>query len=239
MNNQSVNEILNGIQAIIFDMDELMVDSHPVHKVVMDKILKKYDHSFAELTREEELGLFGLSILDGFRFFHKKFGLKDKVSAKDLNEQFNHMLLPTYRKKIQAMPGLQNLVDSCKKRGYRLALASSATRAKIDIVLNKFGLNDLFEVVVSGEDEIKHGKPAPDIFLTAAKKLAIIPSQCLVLEDAKNGIEAAKRAGMLCIGVHNQYNYEKLGIKQDLSAADLQVSGLDELQNILFTTTSR
>jgi beta-phosphoglucomutase-like phosphatase (HAD superfamily) len=127
------------------------------------------------------------------------------------------------------MPGLFELVDGIGKVGYNLAIASSAPRKKIDIVLEKLGLGDKYEQIVSGEDEVKLGKPFPDIFLKAAEKLKMPASNIVVLEDAQNGVEAAKAAGMYCIGVHNKFTYEKLGIRQDLSKADIQVESLKDI----------
>ena len=95
--------------------------------------------------------------------------------------------------------------------------------------MEKLGLIKIFEKIVSGEDEVKHGKPAPDIFLRAAEKIGVKPEECLVLEDAKNGVDAAKAAKMRCIGVHNKFTYNRLGIKQDLSKADLEVDELSEI----------
>jgi HAD superfamily hydrolase (TIGR01509 family) len=132
------------------------------------------------------------------------------------------------------MPGLSELVDSLRGK-YKLVLASSAKRSKIEIVLKKLHLDvNIFDAIVSGEDEIEHGKPAPDIFLKAAKKIGITDaSSCLVLEDAKNGVEAAKAAGMKAIGVHNQFSRKRLGIRQDLHVADLEVDNLAAVRDFL------
>lgn len=87
----------------------------------------------------------------------------------------------------------------------------------------------MFEAVVSGEDEIARGKPAPDIFLAAARKLGCQPDHCIGFEDARNGIESLNAAGIFSIGVHNQFAQQRLGIRQDLSEADLEVDSLTEL----------
>lgn len=145
-----------------------------------------------------------------------------------LDSEFNERLLPIFADNFVPMPGLIPLVNSLSENGYTLAVASSSIRPKIDIVLNKLDLIEKFRIIVSGE-EIKHGKPAPDIFLRAAEKTGIEPVRSLVLEDATNGVLAAKAAGMFVIGVHNRFTYERLGLKQDLSKADLEAGSLEEI----------
>ena len=102
-------------------------------------------------------------------------------------------------------------------------MASSGTKEFINIVLDKFKIRDYFRVIVSG-DEVSVGKPAPETFLIAAEKLGLSPQQCIVLEDATNGIESAKAAGCKCIAIP----YKK-GLKQDLSKADLILDSLNEV----------
>lgn len=223
-----------AIKAIIFDMDDLMINSHPMHMAVFEAVLNKYGASLKNpkkpLTKEEEVGFFGKKIKEVIVHLRKKYKLEDKVSVSEMNNNFNELMLLLTEQHVQPMPGLYKLINWLKKKGYKLVLASSAKKTKIVIVLKKLSLLfNIFEGFVSGEDEIKHGKPAPDIFLKAAEKARVKPKQCLVLEDAKNGVEAAKAAGMYCIGVHNKFTYQRLGIKQDLSKADLQVHGLNEI----------
>ncbi len=222
------------IQAVIFDMDDLMINSHPAHMQIMESVLKEIDPRVAfygngtnSLPEEEEASFFGLKIIEVLKKLADRYGVT--VPAEQLNIRYNQVLLRDFGKVIKQMDGLSELITELKDKGYKLAVASSAPRRKIDIVLDTFGYSTVFEAIVSGEDEIKHGKPAPDIFLKAAEKLGIAPSKCLVLEDAKNGIEATKAAGMYCIGVHNQFAYERLGIRQDLSKADRQVESLKDV----------
>lgn len=101
------------------------------------------------------------------------------------------------------MPGLVNLVADREAGGLKLAIASSARRRKIDIVLRKLGLEDKFspDGIVSAEDDIEHGKPAPDIYLEAARKVGSKPEECIGFEGAKNGVESINAAGMYAVGV--------------------------------------
>lgn len=106
---------------------------------------------------------------------------------------------------------------------YLLALASSNNRKIVDSIMDRFDLSKYIKVSISGEDVLK-GKPNPEIFLKAAKKLDVKPSNCVVIEDAFAGVQAAKAAGMKCIGYKNLNSG-----KQDLSDADLIVESFSEL----------
>ena len=101
---------------------------------------------------------------------------------------------------IRAMPGALALVDRLHRRGMPLAVASSSPRSFIERVLRCLGVLDRFAVVQSGE-EVARGKPQPDVFLTVASKLGLAPGECVVIEDSKNGIIAARRAGMRCVAL--------------------------------------
>lgn len=212
-------------------MDELMVNSEAVHKGIIEKVLNTYGASLYDpkdpFTKEQEAGWFGLTLLDIFKYFHKRFHLENKTTPEEMNNLFNELLFPIYEKEVPEMPGVRDIITYVKGK-YKLAIASSAKRTKIDMVIHKLDAKDVFDVIVSGEDEVKLGKPAPDIYLKAAELLHVAPQACLVLEDAKNGVEAAKAAGMYCIGVHNKLTFEKIGKKQDLSKADVEVDSLFE-----------
>ncbi len=222
--------------ACIFDMDELMVDSFLYHGIVFAEIFKPYGIVWrgkgSLLTKELESTLFGLSIPDVMQRLVKAFGLERKADPQILLKQYNSLLLPVFeRENIVPAEGLLLLVNDLAHQGYLLAVASSAPKKKIDIVLKKIRLEKFFPVIVSGEDEIKHGKPAPDIFLKAAERLMIAPEKCVVFEDAENGVLAARAAGMKCVGIHSQTVYKVVGQRQDLSKSDIEVESLKELSS--------
>ena len=121
------------------------------------------------------------------------------------------------------MPDLLQSLKLFKKNKFKIALASSGTKKYINVVLAKFKIADYFDVIVSGDD-IKRGKPDPEIFSVAVKKLGLKPEETLVLEDATNGIEAAKSAGCKCIAVIN-----KMTPPQNYSKADLVINSLEEI----------
>ena len=130
-------------------------------------------------------------------------------------------MVPT---RLVSFPGAQNLVGVCRKAGLRIAVASSADLVKIEANLAKIGLPaGIWDTVVTGED-ILDKKPAPDIFLHAAAKLGTPASQCVVVEDAVNGVLAAKAAGMRCVAVAQTFPADLLG------AADLVRLAISEIQ---------
>jgi HAD superfamily hydrolase (TIGR01509 family) len=127
------------------------------------------------------------------------------------------------------MPGLFELIDALDARRIKRAVASSGVRSYVEAVLRSIGAAGRFEVVVTADD-VANGKPAPDAFLRAAERLDAKPQACLVLEDAPNGIAAARAAGMRCAAVPNDFTR-----KLDLSAADYSMPSLHAVREALDT----
>jgi HAD superfamily hydrolase (TIGR01509 family) len=121
------------------------------------------------------------------------------------------------------MPGVPDVLERIRQAGYRLALASSAEPEAVAATVEVLGLGRLLEAVVSG-DQVTRGKPAPDIFLEAARRLEVTPGRCLVVEDTRNGLLAAKAAGMACAVVPCSFTRQ-----QDFTEADARVGALRDL----------
>jgi HAD superfamily hydrolase (TIGR01509 family) len=108
--------------------------------------------------------------------------------------------------RLQALPGVHDFIKAARSAGIRLAVATSADEVKLKTNLHEIGLNKtLFDALVNGL-EIEHKKPAPDIFLEAARRLGIDPAACIVFEDAVNGVQAGKAAGARCVGVTSSFD---------------------------------
>ena len=120
------------------------------------------------------------------------------------------------------MPGVERFVRALHARGITLAVASSAVGDSIDEILRRFGIRDLFALIVDGS-EVAHGKPDPEAYLLTARKLGVAPAECIVFEDSHVGVVAAKRAGMACIAVRNPRARQW----QDLTGADRVVDSFD------------
>ncbi len=193
------------LQAVIFDMDGVLTDSEPLINAAAIAM-------FAELglaVRPEDFLPFVGAGEDRYigGVAEKHCFALDLPAAKRRAYEIYLQLVPT---RLRAFAGAPELVRACRDAGMKVAVASSADRVKIVANLEQMGLPlPAWDAVVVGED-VAVKKPAPDIFLCAATRLALLPSQCVVVEDAVNGIQAAKAAGMRCVAVAQTFSAEKL-----------------------------
>lgn len=198
-----------SIQAFLFDLDGLMVDSEPHALAMWRAVMARRGVALDPPTIEAMLGL---RVDATSRMLIERFALRDDPDA--LGAEKSDLQIERLDGNVTAMPGLHDLIDALDARGIRRAIASSGIRRYIDAVLQSIGLAGRFTVIAGG-DEVSRGKPAPDVFLLAADRLGVPPSKCLVLEDAPNGVAAAKAAGMACVAIPNEHTRAL-----DLSAAD-------------------
>lgn len=193
-----------NVQAIIFDMDGVLVDSeHVITKAAM-LALKEYGvtvkesdfHPFTGTGEDRFIG--GVAAL---------YGLDYKLEMKTRTYQ---IYLDIVREEIRIFDGISELLRLLRAHGLKTAVASSADRIKVNANLPAAGIDPLlFDAICSGDDVV-HKKPAPDIFLLAASRLGIPPKNCIVIEDAVSGITAATAAGMRSIGVTSAFPAERL-----------------------------
>jgi sugar-phosphatase len=184
------------IDAAIFDMDGLLVDSEPIwHEVEIDVFGR---HGVA-LTVERCLETKGMYLGDAVEHWYVRYpwtgATRDEVAA-EIVDAMAHRLATS----VELKPGATHALDYCRARGAVLALASSSPRQLIDAAVARLGLAERFAVVHSGEDEVL-SKPDPAIFLTTARLLGVAPPACVVFEDSAAGVLAAKGAGMVCVAV--------------------------------------
>jgi beta-phosphoglucomutase family hydrolase len=208
------------MKAVIFDLDETLVDNAQNHLSASLTIMKKYGIVF-----DGNIGPFvGKRISD----FLKEMMKRNKVNKKyfkDIFKQRQGVFLDLVARECNPMPGMKYILDLTKEEGYKMAVASSGSLDYINLCLEKLGIENYFDVVVSGED-LEFGKPHPQTFLVAAQKLGVEPKNCVVLEDANAGVRAAKAAGMKVIAIHYMNNNRT----QDLRMADFEVFSLKEIQ---------
>ena len=217
-------EIMNSVKAVIFDMDGVIVDSEPIYEQHLSSLLAKLGVERPELIQSS---LKGVSTRDTSLMLIKTFDLKYEVDELILLSRQAYLEHIDLLEELPPIPGVVALVKHLRKSGYSLALASSASAKRIDLFLSKLGIKRLFPIIVCG-DEVNRSKPAPDIFLLAAEKLGVKPSECAVIEDSRNGVLAAKAAGMKCIAyAGSDHNTD------DLSAADLIVKDFEALTKSL------
>jgi HAD superfamily hydrolase (TIGR01509 family) len=204
------------IEAVIFDMDGVVVDTGIVHNTAEQKVLGAVG---VHITIDEIRKYAGQPAEVWFKEVLRKNNKSADVD--ELVKKKHDIMYAMLKNEIPLIPGFLGLFESLKKNKIKVALASGSQRKFIDFILSR--LNIRFDVVVSYED-VSSFKPDPGLFLAASKKLNVKPSNCLVIEDAYFGVIAAKKAGMRCVGLIN-----KNSGKQDLSRADLIVNNLNEL----------
>jgi len=197
-------------RVVIFDMDGVLVDSEPLNNAAAVAMLKEKG---LIVQPEDFLPFVGTGEDRYIGGVAEKYDFPlDLPAAK---RRTYEIYLTLAADKLEAFAGAQGLVHACHSSGLRVAVASSADEIRVAANLWKIGLPmEFWDTVVTGE-EVKNKKPAPDIFLYAAQKLKVKPAECVVIEDAVNGIQAAKAAGMRCIAVAQTFPAEQL------QAADL------------------
>ncbi len=199
------------LKAIIFDMDGVLVDSEMVHYYANKQTMKT--HFGIDISYEYYKQFVGGTVNNMWNIIINDFGLFDET-VEHLNDLTNEVLLKlTDKTGYPEVPGVTRFVREMKERGIRMAVASSSAMPRIKKNLENLRISDYFEVLVSGE-EVGKSKPDPAVFLKTAKKLGVLPKECIVIEDSKNGVLAAYNGGFPCLGFIN-----KNSGNQDLSKA--------------------
>ena len=175
----------------------------------------------------------GMSSREWSRYLHDVVGLREPPDV--INEEVVRRMLARYETDLPVVPGAVEAVAKLAAAGLRLALASSSNRELIDAVLRELGLTELFEVTVSSE-EVGRGKPAPDVYLEAARRLGVAPARCAAVEDSASGIRAAHAAGMRVIAYPNRHYPPSA---EALALADTVVPHLDDIGALLLATRKR
>lgn len=194
----AVNESL-PIQAALFDMDGLLIDSEPLWQDAEIEVFASYG---LLLTREDCRRTMGRRVDEVVAYWqaqHPGLGTGD-AAIQHVATEIVDRVVALIQKKGAPMPGVQHALDTCSNLGLRCAVASSSYERLIQAVVEHLDINHRFEVLYSAQYEAQ-GKPHPGVFLTTAAKLGVAPEACVVLEDSPNGVRAALAAGMRCIAV--------------------------------------
>lgn len=208
------------IRTVIFDMDGVIIDTEPLHH-------HAFFTQFAELgiTVSDELyaSFLGSSTRNVFQRLKQEFELPQEVPALLLRkrELFNQAF--DEDASLDLLPGVRALIEDLQQHGVQMVLASSASKATIARVFNRFGLAPYFSYTVSGED-FAQSKPNPAIFLHAAELSQTPVTECIVVEDSANGVAAAKAAGIYCVGYASPHS-----VGQDLRLANQVIRDFSEL----------
>jgi HAD superfamily hydrolase (TIGR01509 family) len=207
------------IEAVVFDLDGVLIQSEEVWDEVRGAYVRERGGRW---DTEVQRALMGLSSVEWSRYLHDVAGVPDDPAT--INDEVVRRMLSAYRQQLPLIDGAVAAVQRLAER-YRLGLASSSNRTLIDAVLDLAGLAAYFEVTVSSE-EVARGKPAPDVYLEAARRLGVEPARCAAVEDSHAGIRSAKSAGMRVIAIPNPaYPPDE----DSLAQADVTIRSLDEL----------
>lgn len=190
--------------AVIFDMDGVLVDTEPVINAAAIMGLREFG---VEAHPEDFVPFIGAGEVRYIGGVAEKYGVPYQPEMKG---RVYEIYLEIVDEKLKTYPGVNTCLAHLKSEGVLLALASSADLIKINANLRVAGIpQDMFSVILSAEDVV-HKKPSPEIYLKAAARLKIPPRQCFVVEDALNGIQSAKAAGMMCIAISNTFTKAEL-----------------------------
>jgi len=208
------------LEAFIFDMDGVIVDSEPLHSRVK---METFAHFGIPFDESELAQYMGRTSNDIFSEALARAGRTDVPVQAIVNYKHAHYLELAVGGALTAIPGSLELIARLREADVPLALATSSWRRVVDAILQQFDLTDAFQSVISGS-ELPKSKPDPAIYRLSAEALNLDPRACVVLEDTTAGVAAAKGAGMQCIGFRSPHS----GV-QDFSRADTIVDDLDTI----------
>jgi HAD superfamily hydrolase (TIGR01509 family) len=208
------------IEAVVFDLDGVLVDSEEAWNEAREQLVEERDGRWTDKAQKD---MMGMSSTEWSRYMHEVLGVPeppDEISAEVVRR-----LEQLYRERLPLIPGAVEAVERVAAR-WPLGLASSSNRPLIDLALELSGLARFFRVTVSSE-EVPHGKPAPDVYLEAARRLGSDPARCAAIEDSENGIRSAVAAGMRVIAIPNRAFPPS---PETLTAADVVLPSIAELE---------
>jgi HAD superfamily hydrolase (TIGR01509 family) len=206
------------IAAVVFDLDGVLVDSEGVWDGVREELARERGGNWHPGAQRD---MMGMSSPEWSRYMHERIGLSEP--PEEINRIVVERMLRHYAEGPPWIPGALVAVARIAA-AFPLGLASSSNRELIDAVLSAGGLGELFRATVSSE-EVAHGKPWPDVYLEAARRLGVDSAACIAIEDSHNGIRSAKAAGMTCIAIPNPEFPPGEAVRE----ADRLLGSIDEL----------
>jgi HAD superfamily hydrolase (TIGR01509 family) len=186
------------IRAVVFDLDGVIVDSEQVWNAVREELTHERGARWHPGAQRD---MMGMSSVEWSRYMHEQLGVPEP--PEEISAEVVRRMEARYRSALPLLPGAVEAVRACAER-WPLGLASSANREIIELVLDVSGLGPLFGATVSSE-EVARGKPAPDVYLEASRRLGVAATECAAVEDSRSGILAARAAGMRVVAIPNPH----------------------------------
>lgn len=206
------------IQAVLFDMDGLMFNSEELYKKAIEKMADKRDKNF---TNDMHRRMMGRSTAKSLAVLQDSWKINDSI--KKLTDERDELVMKIADDEIKIMPGVTDIISWCIDVEIKHAIVTGSNKRVAEHFVKISGVGNKFMFILDG-DQVKHGKPDPDIYLKAAKMIGEEPENCVALEDSLNGTISANRAGCIVISCPNEFSLD-----EDFSIADVVVGSLDEL----------
>jgi len=207
-------------EAVIFDMDGVLIDSEPIHIGIEKQLFDKLGIDVSATVHRSYMGASNEFMYSDLR---SRFKLSESVS--ELIES-DELFRSDYFHRLDTIPandGLISLLGQIKTAGLKLAVATSSSPEIANLLLNKCGIASFFDAIVTTSEAGK-SKPSPDVYLLAAQRIGVLPEDCIVFEDSPNGLSAAKSAGMFCVVIQSDNE-----IIKELSGADYLIQSFTEM----------
>ena len=203
--------MIKNIKACIFDLDGTLVDSMWMWPDIDREYLNRFGIEYDDNLKNE---IDGISFHETAVYFKNKFGISDSVEK--ICKDWEDMAYDKYKYEVKEKPGCKKFLEHLRSKGIKMGIATSNNRSMVDVVLESLDMEGFFEVITTS-DEVKRGKPAPDVYLTTANLLNVEPKNCLVFEDVVAGIMAGKSAGMKVCAIEDDFTKEVRQKKKELS----------------------
>jgi len=183
------------LRAVVFDLDGVLWDGEPLYHEAFNVVLAPYGHT---VTPEDYSSIIGHSVEAAWEWVLTRFKITESPGR--FYHAYNEAVLKLLAQPVEPLPGVRELIGELRRRGVPVGLASASLRQWVDATIHGLGLEDAFDTTVSAS-EVEHAKPAPDLYLKAARQLGVPASECLAVEDTGAGIASAKAAGMFAVQV--------------------------------------
>jgi len=209
------------IRAVLWDLDGVLVDTAPFHLQAWRELFAGLGKDLSEEEFRRSFGLRNDAILRSL------LGELSEERVDELSRRKEAIFRQRIRGNVRPIAGAPALLDRLRRAGKRTAIVSSTPRENVEVLLRSLKLEDAFDAIIAAED-VRRGKPDPEGYLLGAERVGVAPQACVVIEDAPGGVEAAKRAGMKCIGLAAKRE------AADLRLADLTVMSLEDKAVVQF-----